>query len=115
MNLLPNYEDAVIPIEKFTQYALNDDSDPDKAIAFRNALGYTPDNVNWLIANIRRNLPCFESTPKGDNGFGMRYECIMSLTGSNGRSANVVTGWIVENGTDFPRLTTAYVTDKNPR
>jgi len=115
MNTLPCYENAIIPIEKFTKYALDDNRDPDKAIAFRNALGYTSENVNSLISNIRCNLSCFEARSKGHNGFGVSYECIMNLIGSNGKSANVVTAWIIEDGKTSPRLTSAYVTDKKPR
>ena len=46
---------------------------------------------------------------KGDVGFGMRYEVIMNLTGPNGRSANVLTGWIDDNNNGEMRLTTAHI------
>ena len=44
--------EAHIPTAKFTQYALNHDKSPDKATAFKNALGYDLDNVGKLIAKI---------------------------------------------------------------
>ena len=32
----------------------------------------------------------------------------MNITGENGKNANVMVSWIVENGTDYPRLINAY-------
>ena len=115
MNLLPRHESAVIQMEKLTNYALDFGKDPDKAEAFRRALGYTQRNAKQLADNVRENLHNFEVVFKGNNGFGDLYECVMRLTGANGREANVLTGWIVENGTDFPRLTTLYVTKRKGR
>jgi len=115
MNPLPNFEYAHILLEKFTQYALNEDKEPDKAIAFRIALGYTQDSADRLIANIRHNLPLYEAKVNGDNGFGMRYEVVMNIHGLNGKNANIVTAWIIKHGTTYPRLTSAYVTNKKLR
>jgi hypothetical protein len=39
MNILPRAEKAVIPIEKFTMYALNAERESNKADAFNLALG----------------------------------------------------------------------------
>jgi len=115
MNVLPNAIRAAIPIAKFTQYALNPDRDKNKAVAFERALGYNLRNADELVDNIHRNKQNFSATFKGNNGFGDVYECIMNLAGPNGKSANVLTSWIIEDGTDAPRLTNAYVTQKKPR
>jgi len=115
VNLIPNHDKVFIPREKFTEYALNEDKSPDKAIAFRDALGYTNNNASRLIENIRTNISDYESVFKGNNGFGDTYECVMNLWGPNGKNANVVTSWIIKDGTDIPRLTSAYVTKKKPR
>lgn len=111
--LLPNYEDAVIPEEKLTKYALDlNGVAPDKAIAFDKALGYNKDNYEELIKNIRDNLPKYKSTVKGKDQYGQRYQVIMRLTGANGKSANVLTGWILDAETGKTRLTSIYVTNK---
>ena len=109
MKLLPWHDEAVIPIEKFTEYCLNPNKDIDKATAFNNALGYNEGNAYRLIANIRHNLSNFPAVQKSDVGFGMRYEVIMNLTGPNGRSASVLTGWIDDKNNGEMRLTTAHI------
>ena len=63
MDLLPRFEEAFIPIEKFTRYALDFESDHNKALAFDLALGYNKDNAVCLVANIRRNLPNYPAVP----------------------------------------------------
>ena len=101
---------AKIPEEKFTKYALNPDKAPDKAQAFESALGYNLENVDKLIKNIQEHIDESKFVSKGDKGYGMLYEYVMSLTGENGKTANVLTAWIESDGEK--RLTSAYVTKK---
>lgn len=115
MNLLPYAEKAVIPLGKITDYSLDFDKDPNKAEAFRAALGYTKSNSPHLIKNIYDNIGKFEAVSKGNNGYGEIYEIVLNITGYNKKNANIVTGWIVENGTNYPRLTNVYVTKKKVR
>ena len=112
--LLPNYQEAVIPQEKFTKYALdkNNPRGKDKAIAFEKALGYNLSNSEKLIENIRNNISNFNAVEKPDKGYGKVYEIIMKLTGENGKIANVKTGWLIDKETGETRLTSAYVTSK---
>ena len=109
MNTLPRHEEAVIPIEKFTKYALDPINSKGKHVAFQEALGYDLENVNRLIANIRYNLSEFPAEEKGDSGFGETYSVLMELTGPNGKNANVLTSWIDDKDTGQMRLTSAYV------
>lgn len=102
-----------IPVDKFTKYSLNQERQPDKAKAFESALGYTTKNVDALIANIQQNLKEEEFVEKGNSGHGMRYENIVVLTGANGKTANVMTAWIEDNGDR--RLTSVYVTKRGKR
>lgn len=112
INVLPNADKVVIDINKFTGYALNPSKDLNKATAFRSALGYTSDNAEELIQNIRGNISKFNAVEKPNNGYGTRYEVIMTLMGPNGKRANVKTGWIKDKETGETRLTSAYVTKK---
>ena len=109
MNLLPRLNEAVIPIEKLTQYALNVDKDENKTIAFELALGYNESNADKLIANIKSNLHRFPAKIKGDKGFGQTYEVVMSITGENGKTARVLTGWIDDASNGEMRLTTVHI------
>jgi hypothetical protein len=109
MNVLPRADKAVIPKEKFTEYVLNPDKDPDKAKAFSSALGYKLANADKLIQNIRGNIINFNCAEKSDLGHGRRYEIIMVLTGENGKQANVLTAWIDDVRTGEMRLINAYV------
>ena len=107
--MLPNIDKIRIPTEKFTEYALDFRRDKDKAMAFQSALGYNKANSDLLIANILANVRNFEAIPKGNNGYGMRYEVIMTLKGANGKTANVLTAWLDDTKADEMRLVSAYV------
>ena len=99
-----------IPEAKFTAYALNPEKDPDKAKAFKEALGYDLSNYSELIQNINDHIDESKFVEKGDIGYGMRYEYIMELEGINGKKANVLTAWIQDE--EDKRMTSVYVTDK---
>ena len=110
MSILPGVDDALIPIEKFVDYALHPIKGKGKAYAFEKALGYDLSKAENLIDNIRKNLRKFKATKKGDNAYGTKYEVVMRLIGENGKSANILTSWIVEHKSGVTRLTSAYVT-----
>ena len=112
MNTLPNADNVIIPIEKLTNYSLDFDKDPNKAIAFKLALGYTKNDADKLIENICQSINKYNAVSKGNNGYGELYEVVMNITGENGKTANVLTSWIIENGLKVPRLTNVYVTKK---
>ncbi len=103
---------AKIPEEKFTKYALDPIKAPDKARAFKEALGYTIENYEDLIDSIQKNFDEALLKLKASDKYGDRYELVMNLKGPNGKNANVCTAWIKENADSEPRLTSAYVTKK---
>lgn len=96
-----------MPDEKFTQYALNPLKAPDKARAFKQALGYTLDNFIDLKENIYEHLLEDRFIEKGDDGYGMRYEQSLELIGANGKKAKVLTAWIQDG--DDKRLVSVYI------
>lgn len=99
-----------IPVQKLTGYALNPRRAPDKAKAFKIALGYDQSNADELLQNIVGHTDESKFVEKGDMGHGMRYEYIMRITGANGKEANVLTAWIEDDGKK--RMTSVYVTKK---
>ena len=99
-----------IPVKKLTGYALDPKKAPDKAKAFKLALGYDQSNADELLQNIVDHVDESKFVEKGNVGYGMLYQSVMRLSGPNGKQANVLTAWIDENGKK--RLTSVYVTDK---
>ena len=112
IELLPKYEEAVIPEAKLLDYALDFGKSSDKAKAFESALGYKKENAQDLIANVKQNLPNYKAEFKGKNQYGARYQVVMSLKGPNGKTANVLTAWMDDSRTHEIRLTSIYVTKK---
>ena len=106
---LPRAENCIIPIGKFTEYALNPEKDPDKAKAFKQALGYTMENADELIEQIRNKVTKYKADERGDNGYGMTYQIIMDIEGPNGKSAKVLTAWIDDRKKEETRLTTVHI------
>jgi len=107
---LPNSEKAFVDIAKLRDYSLNPEheSGGHKARGFRSALGLTLDDAEWLRIELLRiagkgDVVIGELTP-----FGQKYVIDVELT-FNHRTAIVRTAWIIENGTDFPRLVSCYV------
>jgi hypothetical protein len=97
--------------DKLDEYVLNEDHPRGrhKARVFKSVLGITIGNSYLLQQAILDAVArSDEAVETGDHGFGMNYRLIFGMEG-NGRSAQVLTGWIVERGTDFPRLTTCYI------
>lgn len=106
---LPRADEAVVPTSKLTSYALDEIKQSDKARAFREALGYTKANAQELLDNIKWNLPYFPAQKRGNNGYGERYEVIMTLKGPNEKTVKVLTGWIDDIETGEMRLTTIHI------
>ena len=102
---------AKVPDEKLKGYALNAEHPvgKEKAVAFREALGYTQENYTELKKKILESFNEDELAYKREDKYGKRYELIMQITGLNGKTATVVTAWIKENDASEPRLTSVYV------
>jgi hypothetical protein len=116
-NALPNYDNAIIPPEKLTKYALNPkhiskvwgkSSGQDKARVFSSALGFDLSNWELLRDRILEEVPFYEALAGHGDEYGKRYSVTMAIRGANGNTANVLTGWIIMSGSDYPILTTLY-------
>jgi hypothetical protein len=107
---LPNAERAVVDIGKLLDYSLNEAHEvgKHKARVFRAALGLTAGDAKWLRELILRAARDGEVSESSPSPFGEKYVIDVAVTHA-GRGAIVRTTWIVERGTDFPRLTSCYV------
>lgn len=98
---------ATISTRKFTEYSLNPEKQPDKARAFKDALGYDLSNYQQLEKQIRDTFDREKLKEKEKIKYGTKYEQKMMLKGPNGKTAKVLTGWIDDNK-DF-HLTSVYI------
>lgn len=108
---LPNYQRSVIPRLKVEGYVL-DPTHPvgrNKAIVFKSALGFEQSDWVMLSDSIAAELPYHEAVAGKTDQYGARYNVTMPITGPNGRTVDVLTAWIVEPGTNYPRFVTAQV------
>ena len=106
---LPNSDRAVIDTAKLRDYLLSTSHPVGrfKARLFE-SLGYSADNWERLETDIRAIIVTAEARPMEKTEYGTKYEVRGTITGPNGRSAGVLTVWIVLTGEDVPRFITAY-------
>jgi hypothetical protein len=107
---LPNAKRAVVDIAKLRAYSLNPTPDvgKHKARVFRAVLGLTIDDAEWLRERVLEATVEGEAMAGPSSIFGQKHILDFSLT-CGARSAKIRTAWIIEYGTDFPRLTSCYV------
>jgi hypothetical protein len=107
--LIPNAENAVVDIRKLRGYCLNVDHDDGKhkARLFLSILNMTVENAGELRQILLEIVTTHEARVGRSDGFGRRYTLDFRLEWQN-RSATLRSGWIIEHGSDIPRLTTCY-------
>ena len=112
-NAIPNVQSATINPKKLTEYALNPNHPVggNKAKVFESALGYNQSNADDLMRQIYEKLTSSEAVLGKLDEYGQRYTVDIPITGPNGNTVNVRTGWIIKTGSDIPELTTIYVKD----
>ncbi|MBD2490915.1 DUF6883 domain-containing protein [Aulosira sp. FACHB-615] len=108
--MLPNAENAVVDIRKLRDYCLNPEhpSGKNKARLFLSILGMTADNAEELRQIILEKVKTQEAVLNLCDEFGQRYTVDFTLEWQD-RNATIPTGWIIENNSDFPRLTSCYI------
>lgn len=97
---------------KLTNYALdiNHIKGGNKAIVFKQVLGFTSDNADKLIKQVLEKIDITQFVKKDTSKFGVKYEQILKdVQGVTGRKANVVTGWLYDEEKKKYRLTSIYV------
>jgi len=108
-NLIPNAENAVVDIRKLRDYCLNPEHDKgkDKARLFSSILGMTTDNAEELRQIILKVVKTHQVRLGRRDEFGQRYTLDFTLKWQN-KSTTIRSAWIIEEGSDVPRLTTCY-------
>jgi hypothetical protein len=112
-NALPNVDNATINTNKLTGYALNNEHPVggNKAKVFESALGYNQSNADDLMRQVYDKLPSNKAVLGKLDQYGQRYTVDIPITGPNGNTVNVRTGWIIKNDSNVPELTTIFVKD----
>jgi hypothetical protein len=107
---IPNAENAVVDIEKLTDYCLSETHPrgKHKARVFATVLGLTLDNAvdlrNALLSAVRSE----EASAGEQDEYGKRYILDFQMK-HLGNDATVRSTWIIRQSEDFPRLTSCYV------
>lgn len=107
--LIPHSENAVVDIRKLRDYCLNSNHDDGKhkARLFLSILGMTADDAEELRQILLTVVQTDQARLGRQDEFGQRYTLDFTLEWQN-RSAIVRSGWIIEDGSETPRLTTCY-------
>jgi hypothetical protein len=107
---LPNPHKAVVEIEKLRDYSLNLNHSVGghKARVFKAALGLTVHEADWLRERALEIAATGDAVRGSASVFGDKY-VIDAWINHKGMTALVRFSWIIEFGTDFPRLTSCYV------
>lgn len=106
---LPNAESAVVDIRKLRVYCLDPihGEGKHKARLFAAALGMTRDDAEDLRAVLLQAVRTHEAKLGRRDGYGQRYVVDFILEW-RGKRAMTRSGWIIEHGSDTPRLTSCY-------
>jgi len=98
--------------DKLSRYVLNPKHPIGKSKAewFKKALGFDLDNMGELAKQIIFDIDKAKITKITEHG--TKYNQIIPITGVNGKTIDVVFGWIIKNNENFPRLVTAIPTKK---
>jgi hypothetical protein len=110
---LPRSEGAVVDDEKVRDYLLSSTHPIGRLKAtFFVGLGYR--EADWV--RLHKDLLDLAQLDTATQGrftrYGNKYEVRGTLTGPSGRSAVVLTVWMVKHGEDFPRFITAFPKDE---
>lgn len=107
--LIPNAENAVVDIRKLRDYCLNleHDDGKHKARLFSSTLGMTADDAEELRQILLEIVKVQEAQLGRQDEFGQRYTLDFTIEWQN-RSATLRSGWIIEHGSEIPKLTTCY-------
>ena len=106
---LPAAQRAVIAAAKIRDYLLSTSHPVGRFKApFFASLGYTVADWQRLEQDLLRFANSDEAVPGKESPYGQRYEIRGTLNGPSGKSARVLTVWIVRFESDVPEFVTAF-------
>jgi hypothetical protein len=106
---IPNYERAVVPECKITEYLLSlTHRDGRSKAAFFLRFGFAADDWEGLADALRRHVTEHDVAEREDTPFGTSYTVEGRLLAPDGRAPQVQVVWFIETGESIPHLVTAY-------
>ncbi|BAU11538.1 hypothetical protein LEP3755_20370 [Leptolyngbya sp. NIES-3755] len=107
--LVPYAENAIVDIRKLRNYCLNPEHDDGKhkARLFLSILEMTDEDAEALRQILLEVITTQDARLGRKDEFGQRYTLDFVLEWK-GKSAIVRSGWILEDGSEIPRLTTCF-------
>lgn len=115
---LVGVEKAIVDKQgKLIDYSLNPNhpSGKNKAKVWKATLGATQEHADMIHDQVMAFLPFAEAVPKNAGKNGEIFNVFVPVTGPNGKTVDVLTGWIYDRPKDGksismkPRLATIYV------
>ena len=99
----------MVDIRKLRDYCLNleHDDGKHKARLFTSILGMVAGNAEELRQILLKVVTTHKARLGRQDAFGQRYTLDFVIEWQN-RSATLRSGWIIEHGSETPRLTTCY-------
>ena len=106
---IPNAERAVVDIRKLRDYCLNPQHNKGKhkARLFTSLLGMDSDNAEELRNTLLETVRTQDAQLGETDAYGQRYMLDFTLNW-RGKQARIRSAWIIEKGSDIPKLTTAF-------
>src|SRR5574337_906336 len=106
---IPNADRAVVDIRKLRDYCLNllHDEGKHKARLFESALDIIANDAEQLRNILLQIVKTHEAELGRRDEYGQRYTVDFMLEWE-GKRAKVRSGWIIEYGSDIPRMTSCY-------
>ena len=106
---VPNAERAIVDIRKLRDYCLDPthDEGKHKARLFAASLGMTKDDAGDLRDALLQAVKTSEASLGRRDGYGQRYTVDFAFEWHRKRAV-IRSGWIIEHGSDTPRLTSCY-------
>jgi hypothetical protein len=116
MKLLPNYEHAVLAIEKLENYVLNSEhpQGKHKARVFQSTLEIERRHANVLRELIQRSLSRAPAEQGESGEYGDCWTTWHEIIGLNGQSAVVTVAWMFKKNTEqIPVFISCYIESRN--
>ncbi len=100
-------DDTVIATSKLDEYLLRHRDEDDKS-AFLALAGYTLENADRLMSDLRKQVLPLDAEFFDRTDYGSKFRIRGTLTGPNGQVLRVVSIWMKEDATDETKFVTLF-------